>query len=391
MSSSNPDVNNIFNSFFNNTRIPPATNQNRPAHNPFENLFPQMPTFPNAANQNPLFGRGLNRPSPASSSTRAPTMPAMGDDDMTSFRIQSQALIAGFLNLGESDGWVQGGNPGVAERFIRYSAIKFDRENPEQSSISSFFQSIFSGEDPNNKSRTTIRNVIHGLPINDVMFLFGGNFGSIRSCSPTQTRVVQDVAVQGWENHKVGRIVGNLGSTYSPSKPFFEVIINSHTKHPFFISIHPNEEKLNERRATLRSMTEAPRDIALSIYFASSLVKPKEFLELHADKLGTNSKRMIEGLRFLQEVEMETQHVGNCWMKQPLRTMLAALYLETLSGREELSPNEAWAEAMRLYKAIQLQSLSIIETLLNEIDVDPRKMNIARAEIVRRRGLLTSN
>lgn len=281
-------------------------------------------------------------------------------EEIRFFHLNSDQLIAGFLNLNEEkDGWKQGGVPVLAERFIRLSAIKLHKVLPPE-------------------SKKVIHHVIHGLPY----------YISEITCSPTLTRVVQDVKVQGWKEHKVGRIVGNLGSIYCATNPFFEVIVNSHTNRPFSISIYANEEALNPRSTHLATLSESPGQIARKIYFSSSLTRTKEFLQQNENTLDPSSKRMIEGLCYLESREMRTQKAGNCWMKQPLRNTLAAIYLEQFSEDTELTPEKAWDKAMRLYKDLQLQSLNILEIVLNKKPNTDLKVIQAWDAFERRRQLL---
>lgn len=67
---------------------------------------------------------------------------------------------------------------------------------------------------------------------------------------PKDTRICPDSTVLGWQKHAVIRLIGNLGSTYSPSKPCFEILINSQRENnddpvckPFSVSIQTNEEE----------------------------------------------------------------------------------------------------------------------------------------------------
>lgn len=81
--------------------------------------------------------------------------------------------------------------------------------------------------------------------------------------------------------------------------------------------------------------------------------------------LGPNSTRLLQGLSFLEEAILPAQKVGNCWIKQPIRTVLLLLFVELLTHRRDLSIEEAWSEAKAIYKDMQLKiAVPFVQDLL---------------------------
>lgn len=368
----NVNPNDLFNTFFGTQSRPTSSSSSTSSANSelddlLSDLFANQAKFHSAATS-----RAFNTGSSFKATPQMKMSMAEELRNSQSFENYSEKLIAGFLNLNEEDGWKLAGDPAAAEMFIRHCILKHyeklskDEKKPE----TEFAMKI-------------LRNAFQGLPskLNE----FNQIKTELDPCSPQFTRVIQDINVQGWNNHKVGRLVGNLGSTYSPTKPFFEVIVNSDTIHPFKVSVHPNEEALNARRKILLGMKKTPREIALPIYFSSTLDKPQEFLTKHEKQLGPNSKRMIQGLCYLETVEMREQRTGNCWMKQPLRNFLAALYLEIISANDKITPENAWKEAKQLYKDVQKHGLSIVEKLLSKLPNSDLKVLLAWKAVEKRR------
>lgn len=364
MTFDNVNTNNLFYSFGTQSSSTSSStpNANADEDDLFNDIFETYAPFPPTASS-----QTSNSDNSYKSTVRPKmTMSALDELNHKEFIDKfSEQLIPGFLNLDESDGWPVASRPCIAEKLIRDCILKlFNELSKEKIPESEFYKTI-------------LCSVYQGFP---------EKMNSLHPCSPQSTRVVQDVDVLGWNNHKVGRLVGNLGSSYNPSEPFFEVIVNSHTNLPFNVSIHGNEKVLNDRRTNLLNLETTPHEIALSIYFDPLLVTPEEFLK--QNKLEPNSTRMIEGLRYLQSVQMPPQTVGNCWMKQPLRNFLAALYLETFSAREELTPKDAWKMALKLYKDVQMQGLLIIEKQLLRLPNSDLKVIQAWNAFERRRKLL---
>ena len=66
-------------------------------------------------------------------------------------------------------------------------------------------------------------------------------------------------------------------------------------------------------------------------------------------------------------MSLKAQKVGNCWIKQPMRGMLATLYVELLSNRQDLTPDSAWTEAKCFYKSIQRAvAIPLVERLIDQ-------------------------
>jgi hypothetical protein len=212
---------------------------------------------------------------------------------------------------------------------------------------------------------------------------------------PTRSRVCFDFSVSGWQKHEIGRLVGNLGSTYDPSKPFFEILINS-ARHsaddrsctPFCISIHPNKEEIEKRRKLLQSLKIVPGEQAHFSFYPTYLKQPDAFLKEYQAKLGPHATRLLQALQFLQEVTINAQSAGNCWIKQPMRGLLAVLYIELITNRTELSPKEAWAEATKLYKRIQQDvAIPFVESLLTQIHMSSNMQLAAMRALKRQKNL----
>lgn len=291
----------------------------------------------------------------------------------------SKNIIGGFLNLGESDGWPEGHDNRVGAAFTRFILKKYYADAKGQLGK---YQPVF--EKAIEAFRETGRMVVSSLSreIEDAH-------------RPKTNRVAYDCAVTGWQKHAVCRMVGNIASTYGPTKPFFEILINSQRTsaddpkcQPFYITIHNNETDLDQRRQLLASLKTAPSVLVHSMFYSDDLLKPEDFLEKYQHKIGPNSTRILKGLTFLQNTTINAQTVGNCWIKQPMRCLLATLYLELLSVETELTPEETWDMAKKLYLCIQrATAIPYIQNMLANESTTPIMLESAKLALEKRKAL----
>lgn len=287
----------------------------------------------------------------------------------------AEEVVGGFLNLGEREGWSEGSDMRVGASFTRCMLKEYVKK-----------------ANPSNTNAEVIAKVIESF----------SNIGDFETApfrkepedghQPKSNRIRYDAGVTGWQKHAVTRMVGNIASKYNPDLPFFEVLINSARNskdneicNPFVVTIYDNEKELDARRKTLASLKMCPAQLAHFSFYASYLKGPEKFMETTKLKIGPNATRIFEGLIFLQNIELKAQSVGNCWIKQPMRSLLVSLYLEMLTERKELTPEGAWKEAVVLYKDIQKKGgIPLIEELLEEAKVSGVKNAYATAAIEER-------
>lgn len=285
----------------------------------------------------------------------------------------SKDVIAGYLNLGFTDGWDEGSDVRIGYAFTRIILLEYVKNQKQEASKNKeVFEKVFAS-------------------------FFGdeSNFDVIDNIRPRKSRACCDVGITGWKGHATSRIVGNLSNEYQPSKPFFEIIINSARNsaddpncQPYTISIHDNEQQLDERRKNLASINSLPEKLAYHIYYPSYLKSPKYFFSINQSKLGPNSTRIIEGLTFLENKTINAQKVGNCWIKQPMRCLLAILYLEIYSTHKELNPSEAWNQALTIYKSIQKSvAIPYVEELVKKTNVSQNMLESAQKAIIKQKSL----
>ncbi len=270
----------------------------------------------------------------------------------------SKDVISGYLNLRSEDGWKEGSDPRIGAAFTRFILVNYFNQGKKL---------LGSNEPILEKAIETFRDI--------------GSFGHHsllmsyeEGHRPRTNRVCYDQAIQGWQKHAISRMVGNLASTYDPSKPFFEILVNSARPsndeplcQPFFISIHENEKDLDKRRLSLALQVNAPSNLAHFQFYATQLKNPETYLKENQDRLGPNSTRLLKGLDFLQKKTISAQKTGNCWIKQPMRCLLASLYLEFFSQCKEWSPEKAWEEATDVYKRIQRTvAIPHVEALISQ-------------------------
>ncbi len=343
----------------------------------FAGLFQQSPFNPSnffTVDGNDLFSKAFD----ISSISQASATPY---DSMDEQLIQqfSKNIIGGFLNLGESDGWPEGHDNKVGAAFTRFILKKYYAEGKSQLG----------------KYKPVFEKAIEAFRETGQMIVSPFSREVEDGHRPKNNRVAYDCAVTGWQKHTVCRMVGNIASQYGPTKPFFEILVNSQRTsyndpacQPFYITIHNNEGGLDKRRQLLASLETAPSLLVHPIFYSDDLVKPEKFLETYKDKIGPNSTRILKGLAFLQDTTIKAQTVGNCWIKQPIRCLLATLYLELLSTETKLTPKETWDMAKSLYLCVQrATAIPYIESMLQKEKVSPQMLKSAKIALEKRKAL----
>lgn len=260
--------------------------------------------------------------------------------------MNKDAVISGFLDIGEKDGWKDGGQTIVGFHFTRYMLRQFWAK--------------------------------HERNFGDFTDIF---VATIQSSSPSACKSMRfnlaprahfDTTVTGWDKHAVTRYVGNISKSYRHDGPFFEVLINSaaskgsDTCFPFSVSTYKNRTLLQTRYDTLLSLAKVPERFAAPIFYAKELVKPDDFLSTYKAKLGPNSTRILEALHYISLQRMPSQTVGNCWMKQAKRTILLSLYLEITTRRDELNYRQSWTLANKLYTRWEKSTIEEVEKLITQ-------------------------
>lgn len=281
-------------------------------------------------------------------------------------------IISGYLNLENSEGWHEGGFESVGAAFSRYILTKYTEE--------------FGNDEPVLKQAV---NAFNDIEKEKTIFSFEPD-----GHRPTKSRACYDPGVTGWQKHRIARMVGNLGSSYDPNKPFFEILVNSQSTAedplctPFFVSIYENEEELEKRRNQLISLEKVPSKLAKYSYYPSYAKKPDEYLKDPNLKLGPNSTRILEALVFLQNAQLRGQKSGNCWIKQPMRCILASLYIELVTKRPHMTNEDAWREAIDIYKRIQKnEAIPYIEQLLNDVNISNQMRKSANEALAHQKNL----
>lgn len=331
---SSPEPGDIFQTFFGRETRPPSEGAPKDIFQTF-------------------FGEGS--PSPSEEAIEDPSQPHLSrlcSQDRAALIQCKHKIIGGYLNLGINDGWKEGESPELGISFARYILLKY------------FFQK---------KGHLGANAAV----LEKVAAAFKTSASPWGPHLPQESRICLDYSVTQWEKHAIGRLIGNLGSTYDPSKPFFEILVNAayHPRqhslsNPFFVSVHANEQELEKRRSLLSSLRSTPEDIARPAFYDFHLQKPEDFLKMHRTKLGPNSTRLLKALTYLQTIPINAQKVGNCWIKQPMRCLLATLYVELISNRPSLTFERAWKEASGLYKDIQkIVAIPFVKELLNQSNV----------------------
>lgn len=299
--------------------------------------------------------------------------------DLDSLLYFKESVIGGYLNLGEADGWREGHDPRLGFSFTHH--ILSEYLSQKQGRLG--------------RNAVVFEKTARAFTSCEALSWSPHPEKNENAFHPTESRICVDSSVLGWQKHVICRLVGNLGSTYDPSKPFFEVLVNSARTsaeealcQPFFISIHANESEMEKRRCLLQSLRQVPPELAHFSFYPSYLIKPEAFLKMYKEKLGPNSTRLLNSLIFLQEATLYAQKVGNCWVKQPMRCLLTTLYVELITHRLDLTPAEAWKEAIRLYKDIQ-QTVAIpfMEKLIDQSAITSEMKKTALLALERQKTL----
>jgi len=292
---------------------------------------------------------------------RAPMLRRSIAQDYTVLTTFKKNIIEGYLNLSKAQGWHEGHDPRVGIAFVRYILVHYFTQQKEQL-----------GLDHTVLERTT-KAFTSSKPLLSALL----QEKKPKKNHPKLSRLRYDLSVFGWQNHGISRLVGNLGTTYKRTAPFFEILINSSrdfeeetTCKPFFVSVFNNESQTDERQKELRNYTTVPGVLARFTFYSRRLQKPEDFLKQHQKKLGPNSTRLLKSLSFLQKVTINAQKVGNCWIKQPMRALLVTIFVETITHRIDLTPKQAWESAKTLYKDIQKkEAIPLVESFLDQINV----------------------
>jgi len=270
-------------------------------------------------------------------------------------------IIEGFLNLSKAQGWHEGHDPRVGIAFVRYTLIHyFAQKKGERGANTQVFKRSI-------KAFTTSKPLL-SPPLQE---------DKPQKYHPKKSRLRYDLSVNGWQDHAISRLVGNVGSAFRPEAPFFEILVNSSRDsaektscQPFHISVFKNGSEIDERQNKLQRLKTTPGDLAHFTFYSPNLQKPDAFLRQHQKQLGPNSTHLLKGLAFLQNVTINSQTVGNCWMKQPMRALLATLYVEVLTQQPNLTPEKAWETAKALYKNIQkTEAIPLVESFLGQVQI----------------------
>lgn len=255
----------------------------------------------------------------------------------------SENIVSGYLNLGKDDGWKEGSDPRIGCAFARYILARYYLE--ERQNLGA-----------NEQTLVKVINAFSDIGDNKLPIKQSQKSGFY----PKDSRVCYDSSVDGWDGHAITRLVGNLGSTYNPLKPSFEVLVNSARTNkdeakskPFQITIFKNEQEIEDRRKSLAALAKTPLLSAYYSFYPSNHTTAGSYLKENQKHLGPISTRLLQGLEFLENTTLPTQKVGNCWIKQPMRGLLSSIFIETLTERTELSVSDAWKESTSLYKGIQ--------------------------------------
>lgn len=263
------------------------------------------------------------------------------EEDLSHISNNKNEVIAGFLAIGEKDGWKvlnEGGTHEMGLRFTRYMFRKFCSENATRLGE---YKEILDSANRAFYSKATLAE---------------DDEGGIHS------RVIVDATISGWKKHCVTRIISLVGTKPNKNGPFAEVLINSARSsrqnpycYPFHVSILPNGAKAEARWKQLKNVSKINAEIANEAFYHSENYQTidlfkKDFRVAHAKDPGENSLRLLNGLEFLSSMRMKAQTIGNCWMKQTKREVLLLLFIQTLTHRSELEIKEAWNLSKSLYR-----------------------------------------
>lgn len=289
------------------------------------------------------------------------------------FHDRREQIVAGFLNLKESEGWKEGGYSEVGYKFSEELIKRYFQKNQEiLGKDKAVFKSLCSDLD-----RDT--NAVHELLSQASIELPSS---CIRSCTK-QFHI--DSKFQGWKKHAVGRITGRLSQSGGKC---FEILVNSHQDefnicHPFKVHIFKEKQDLEKRSKELKRYDEVEGEEAKHFYFREDLSHPKNCPEA---SLNADEKNIIRGLNYLEGREMNPQIAGNCWLKQPLRCMLVRIYLEIIKTQRDTSYEDAWKKSnFHYYKILCNEGLPLVESLLESCSKNETACSNAKKAIETRR------
>jgi hypothetical protein len=282
-----------------------------------------------------------------------------------SLKCYKDQLIIGFLEIVDDQVFAQGGSSNKGIQFCRLMLKKFININEE--TLSTY--------------RETLINV--GKALN----------GAPREIDPKGPRAYVDASITGWDNHCITRLVGSVGSSFQSTGPIFEVLVNSQRPSknntvcsPFFTSILPTREQAIKRWELLNSIKRLPDSNVRKAFYPKKRLQPLDFLNSSRDRFGGNSTRLLKGLHYLGSKQLHAQSVGNCWLKQPMRSVLTSLYIETLTNRPELDNEAVWKLAKFLYLKWQDFLVDEIEQFVEEGGISADLSRLAREKIIARRN-----
>jgi len=270
-------------------------------------------------------------------------------------------IIEGYLNLSKAQGWHEGHDLRIGIVFVRYILIHYFAQRKSELGANT----------------QVLEKAIKAFTSSKPLLSFVLQEKKPKKNHPKISRLRYDISVFGWQNHGISRLVGNVGSAFRLTAPFFEILVNSSRDsaektscQPFHISVFKNGGEIDERQKALRNCKTIPELLARFTFYSHHLQKPDGFLKRHQKQLGPNSTRLLRGLDFLQKVTINAQTVGNCWMKQPMRALLATLYVEVLTQKPQLSLEQTWEEAKTLYKDIQKkEAILLVQSFLNQVTI----------------------
>lgn len=275
-------------------------------------------------------------------------------------------IIAGFLGIGKKDGWKDGGYTVQGLRFTHLMLKKFSILHSSDSS-----------------TQTVLKRAVEALRSS-----FANTKPSTTICPKTR----YDSEIYGWPGHAVSRLTGSLSNQGLHNAPSFEVLVNSAStspgtpNFPFRVSVYKNDSKLQQRTKILKyaSLQKAP--VAEGLFYHPTLLEsPSSFKAKHPEiNFGPNSSRTLQALSFLNLQKMKSQTVGNCWLKQPKRSILASLFLDTVALNPHLSDEDAWKQSKNLYREWKLFVGKEIQEIFQNNTCDPHLKAVAEKKIAKR-------
>jgi hypothetical protein len=204
-----------------------------------------------------------------------------------------------------------------------------------------------------------------------------------------QPKTYWDKSNTGCIGHAYYRLIGCLSTNFSDKSPFFEILTTTSTStntsrcYPFKISIFPNKQAIDVRKVTLQAFQSSKVDVASQIYSNNNLITPQNFISTETRSIGPKAKRLLNGLNFLNSQEMKSQRpgAGNCWLKQAKRCVLANLFIEILTKRQEMSISQVWKYSNKLYSNWKKHTLLLIKEINEGSEVTPQLKVIAQRKI----------